>query len=188
MNIRDYSTNVSIPEEKNFLGCTLFDVNIRLFESSTGYTDIILHIIEYMVELINKKYDDYDAVKGISGANIGVPFNIVVVKVTDDNYKKISVEEKGSIVTFGPKGDFIVMINPVVTKSSNRIFIARSNCGSIILDKQIDVERKSWVVVEFYNTDGIKKSIKFGRPLTGTIQHEIDHNQGILITDKVIEE
>ena len=187
MNIKDYSTNVSIPEEKKFLGSKLFDVNMRLFESSTGYADIMSHIIGYMVGLINNKYDDYDAVKGISGANIGVPFNIVVVKVTDDNYKKLSMEEKEVITTYDLpylKGNFISMINPVIKSRSKETFTTISNCGSVVLDAPIEVERHKWVVVEFYDAEGEKHIVQFGKPLTGTIQHEIEHNRGILITDK----
>jgi peptide deformylase len=186
MNIKDYSTNVSIPEEKKFLGSKLFNVNMRLFKSSEGYRDLISHTIEYMIDLINYKYDDYDAVKGISGANIGVPFNIVVVKVTDDAYEKISEEEKyvTCIGVEGLEGTFIPMINPVIKSRSKETFTTISNCGSVVLDAPIEVERHKWVVVEFYDAEGEKHIVQFGKPLTGTIQHEIEHNRGILITDK----
>jgi len=183
MNIKDYSTNVSIPEEKIFLGRKLFKVNMRLFKSSNGYADIISHIIGYMIGCIDNKY----AVKGISGANIGVPFNIVVVKVTDDNYKKLSMEEKEVITTYDLlylKGNFISMINPVIKSRSKKTFTTISNCGSVVLDTPIQIERNEWVVVEFYDAEGEKHIVQFGKPLTGTIQHEIEHNRGILITDK----
>jgi len=139
-----------------------------------------------MIDLMLQDFDDYDAIKGISGANIGVPFNIVVINVGEheltETRKKVPVGILDDDIIICDNL-FIPMLNPKIIKTSKKTFFTESNCGSIILDKPIQVERNEWVKVHFYNIKGEEKVIKFGKPLTGTVQHEIEHNQGILITE-----
>jgi peptide deformylase len=62
-----------------------------------------------------------------------------------------------------------------------------SNCGSIRLEKPIKVGRYAEIEVEWYDEEG--KFHKEWRNIeTGslTIQHEIDHNLGILITERQV--
>lgn len=163
-------------------------VNIRLYRSNPLYRKLIRKIVNYMLDLMDSTYENYPTLKGISGANIGVPLNIIIVKFSDD-YKK-------------------VMINPVITAKSEYTKVLSSNCGSLSLTKKIKVGRHTWVDVEYYDLKGKKQSKRYyisaGRTvgtirheidydlsdgrMGGTIQHEIDHNMGILITDKEVED
>lgn len=144
-------------------------VVMRLYRSNISYRKMIQNIVEYMEDVMDSDYENYQELKGISGANIGVPLNIIIVKFSDD-YKK-------------------VMINPVITAKSEDTRVLSSNCGSLNLTKKIKVRRYTWVDVEYYDLKGKKQSKRYyisdGR-MGGTIQHEIDHNLGILITDKEV--
>ena len=142
-----------------------FEVNMRLFNASDGYKFSVLVAIDHMIETMHKDFDNYPEIKGISGANVGIPYKIIVVK------KKNDVD--------------LVMINPKIIRHSKKKVKAKTNCGSVNLCESIEVKRYCWVIVEYYNRKGSKCCEKFDREHYGfTIQHEIDHVNGILITDK----
>ncbi len=81
------------------------------------------------------------------------------------------------------------MINPKILKFYGKKIISKSNCGSIILEESVDVVRDEFIDVEFYNTSGKKVLLEcVSRDQCGlTIQHEIEHNNGILILDKMLD-
>lgn len=141
-------------------------VNIRLFKTNKAYKDIIMNIIEFMLDAMDASYDNYTDLSGISGANIGIPLNIIVAHLGEDE---------------------TVMINPEIIELSEETRIAETNCGSLNLPAPIKVERHKWVTVKYYDEDGKhhERKIKEG---AGTMQHEVDHNQGIMIIDKEIKD
>jgi peptide deformylase len=60
-----------------------------------------------------------------------------------------------------------------------------SNCGSVVLEEPIKVKRHKKIVVSWFDhKDGKYQTQEFEGQLGNTIQHEIEHNLGILITDK----
>lgn len=148
----------------SILHSELFNVNMRLFNTNKKHNKLILNIIDYMKKIAKKRFENYTSAKGISGANIGIPFNIIGVK----NKKN--------------KWDFF--INPTYLKRSPIKKTVKSNCGSLCLEKPIEIERHVWIKVEYYNLKGQKEFDYFSGSYGNTIQHEIDHNKGILITDK----
>jgi len=142
----------------------LFDVNMRIFKENKQYRRLILSMVRYMVRVLETKFDDYDTAKGISGANVGIPYNIIAIK-TDS-------------------GEPRVFINPIVIDHSEETFKAKSNCGSLRLSKKVTVERYKRIQIEYFDEKGTIKEEKFEGSEGSTIQHEIDHNMGILIIDK----
>jgi len=153
-------------------------VNMRLFKSNKLYKSIIMRTIHLMSRGANIDFDDYPKAQGVSGANIGVPFNIVIVVIRD---------EDGTVV----RNDLEVFLNPRVVKKSKKMVKCNTNCGSVNLVKKIEVLRHKWVEVEWYDIMGKQHleifEIGDENPVSSaTLQHEIDHNMGILITDKEI--
>lgn len=133
-----------------------FNVNMRLYNSNVIYRRLIQDIIQYMMCTKNLSFGDYPKVKGISGANIGIPLNLVIV---------------------GNK----VMINPTIVAQDHPNTFFVSTCGSIP-DARVTVIRPSWITVEYFDINGKKDEETFTDNV-GTICHEIEHNLGILITD-----
>ena len=85
-----------------------------------------------------------------------------------------------------------VFINPKILKTSDSKTIAASNCGSLNLPSPIKVNRHSWILIEWIDIKSKKHKEYFTTnrvtnhnilPIAATLQHEIDHNKGILITD-----
>ncbi len=158
-----------------------FDVNMRLYESNAEYQSIIGKIVNFMGRMICMKFDDYAELKGMSGANIGIPLNIIAVKA-----KSRRGLPKKLVGTEFPEVFFF--LNPKIVEHSKKTTVVKSNCGSIDLSSAVKVVRYDWIDLEAYNLVGEKELERYGRPLSFTIQHEIDHNAGVLITDKVVRE
>lgn len=143
-----------------------FDVNVQMFQKNKSYNKIILGIIDYMLLLLKTNFKDYTPLKGISGANIGIPLNIVIVADNKGNH---------------------VFINPsILNKSVTKITIS-TNCGSVNLPEPIKKDRHRWIKLQWMDVKGVHHKEKFtvekSKSMTLTLQHEINHNKGILITD-----
>ena len=165
MNHSDYCTHINNLEDKDILTRKLFDVNIRLFWGKSEYHTLITNICRFIAKSSMTEKKGYKKPHGWSGANAGIPFNIIAVNRNN-------------------KTD--VMINPKILKSYGRKIKSESNCGSLTLEKPIEIFRDEFIDIEYYTMVGVKIIEKeIGRSQGGfTIQHEIEHNLGILITDK----
>lgn len=153
----DVCTLLANDEDKDILTRRLFDVNMRLFASSPDYRSIVLCCCEYIRELATTEREGYKKPHGFSGANAGIPFNIIALA----------------------NGE--VMINPAIVMDNGCYTGVKSNCGSLLLEKPIKIIRLKEILFGYYDRDGKYHSKQGFYP---TVQHEIDHNNGILITDR----
>ncbi len=172
-SITDYTIqdNLIEWEYKEDLHRSLFDVSIRLYHSSRLYKCIVDDSLNYLSIMFLKKFSDYQKIKGVSGANLGIPFNIIAVKLQT--------------------GDTLVMVNPKILVQEGKIRKVNSNCGSLVLDNPIEVIRRDRIEIEYYVRDdyGDKLSYcinRFEGAEASTIQHEVDHNNGITILDRQV--
>ncbi|MCL1974199.1 MAG: peptide deformylase [Bacteroidetes bacterium] len=76
-----------------------------------------------------------------------------------------------------------VMINPKILEASKQHCSYSEGCLSLP-DIHVDIERPEWIEVEYTNEHLEKKSERFAGFACRMIQHEYDHLQGILFTDK----
>ena len=162
LNHKDYCTLISNQEDKDILTRKLFEVNTRLFSSSEQYRDIILSCCDYIQWAAQTEKIGYKKPHGFSGANGGIPFNIIAL------------------------ANGTVMINPIIVETSGER-TSLSNCGSLLLTAPILIKRFARVVVNYLEPASTGELIT--RQVTGylpTVQHEIDHNNGILITDRKV--
>lgn len=157
--------------DKEMLRRKAYNVNMRLYRASPEYNAIIKKIASYMIDAIGKHWSDYPVEKGVAAPVMGFPFRMIAVKLMD------GLEP-------------VVMINPKITACSETMVPGRSNCGAIRLKNLVEVNRPSWVSLKYYDTFGkvvIRDRIqKFDGG--HMIQHEIDHLDGILITDRFIQQ
>lgn len=113
----------------------------------------------YIGELATSTREGYKTPHGYSGANAGIPWNIIAL------------------------ADGTIMINPRITWHSEARKTSLSNCGSLTLKKPIKIWRYANVRGEYFDIQGNPSTFEGYLP---TVQHEIDHNNGILITDRRI--
>jgi peptide deformylase len=165
---RDNITSIDVPEDVQYLKRPLFHVNMRLFASSPGYKRVIQAACDHLRWLCLTPLEGYKKPHGVSGANAGIPWNIIGI-----------VGDRGRA-----SEHCVIMINPKLVKVSPELVAAESSCGSVP-GQRVTVERHAWVKVEWFDEQGRECTNTLTRETSGfTVQHEIDHNLGIIITDR----
>jgi len=168
MKHEDYITHIKNEEDEVYLRKEHFPVNMRLFKTSPEYKAIILQQCEYIRILCLDTKDGYKKPHGMSSANAGLAFNIIGITRNRNQESELCQ----------------IMINPTIIGKSKTKITSFSNCGSLTLKEPIQIKRNSSVIVGWYNEEGEYQESEFDRDGGClTIQHEIDHNLGILITD-----
>lgn len=100
---------------------------------------------------------------GLAAIQIGVPSCVIVAET---------------------EGELRVMINPKITRKLNRETVAKEGCLSIEPRRWRDVSRPAKCEISWQDVDGAHCSGGFSGLTARVLQHEIDHFDGILITDK----
>lgn len=133
-------------------------------------------------ELISNMYETmYGALGvGLAAPQIGLPIRLFLVDTTpfaeDDN---LSEEERNKIKDY--KQTFI---NAKILKEEGNEWPFNEGCLSIP-DVREDVFRKPTITIE-YQDENFEKHLKtFDGLIARVIQHEYDHIEGILFTDKL---
>ena len=166
-NIKDFLTQISdIPEYSELLHRRGFQVNMRLYKINKKYRKMIKDIIKYLHIAIKTNYGWFSA-SGMSGHNVGIPLNIICFY-------------KGRCNT-GDDG-IITMINPKIMEQSKETKVCGSGCGSIADGKTYYNKRPLWILVKYFDIKGIEHTDRFNYT-SDIICHELDHNNGIMVTD-----
>lgn len=105
---------------------------------------------------------------GLAAPQVGISQKVIVVEYAEDEEKK-------------PKS--FAVINPEIIKTSAETELGIEGCLSIP-NLVGEVERFSAVVVKGFNQMGKPVKIKSNGWLARIFQHEIDHLDGILFTDR----
>lgn len=92
---------------------------------------------------------------------------------------------KRVIVIDDREGNKLEMVNPVI-KEMDGEEVQIEGCLSLP-HKQGSVKRATHIVVDYYDKDNNKKTLETRDFFARIIQHEIDHLNGILYSDRAIE-
>lgn len=131
----------------------------------TNYNDRLKTLIEDMYETMDQAYG-----VGLAAPQIGILKRLIVV----DNREE---EEE--------KGLRFYMINPEIIEREGEE-VSMEGCLSVP-GKQGTVKRAKNIKVKYNDLDGNEKIMEAEDFLARIIQHETDHLEGILYTDKAIE-
>jgi len=99
---------------------------------------------------------------GLAAIQIGVPLRVIVCEVNDKVYS---------------------LINPEIIKTSTEMNVMDEGCLSVP-DVFGEVERPEKIVIKATTPEGKKIKFKAFDLLARVLQHEMDHLDGILFTDK----
>ncbi len=161
---------------------------------------MILPIIAYgdpvlrkETEEINKDYPNLDTVLenmfetmyeargiGLAAPQVNYPIRLFIVDATpfeDDD--DLSEDERRFVSTFKK-----VFINARIVEESGDEWAFNEGCLSIP-DVREDVFRQPEIVIEYLDENFIKQKETFNGIVARIIQHEYDHIEGILFTDKL---
>ena len=167
--------NINILDEKEkILRTVSTDVEFPL---SDDLKKIINDSLDYLeMSQIDEYIEKYDLRPGmgLSLVQIGIPKRIFVISEELD------------------KGEFkrYIVINPkIVSKSEELIYVGEGEgCLSVNRETEGIVPRHARMTVEAYDLDGKKYVIRVREDISVAFQHELDHLDGILFTDKIDKE
>lgn len=133
-------------------------------------------------ELIDNMWDTmYNAYGvGLAAPQIGLPIRMFVIDpapfAEDEELNKEEAEQLKSMRK--------VFINPQIIEEEGDEWAFSEGCLSIP-DVREDVFRKPEIVIEYYDENWEKHTDTFSGLAARVIQHEYDHIEGILFTDKL---
>lgn len=133
-------------------------------------------------QLIDDMYDTMHEANGVGLAapQIGLTQRLAVICIPAE-YEE---EEDGTLVEVA-REEHYTLINPEIVKSSPKILMLNEGCLSLP-GWYGDVPRAEWVTVEFQDINGKRHRLrKVGGLLGHAIQHELDHLDGILFTERM---
>ncbi len=136
----------------------------------------------HLKEVIQNMYATMDNAHGVGLAapQVGLPIRMFLVDTTpfsdsDDVSKEEAAQLNGFRKTF---------INAKITKEEGDIWAFNEGCLSIP-DVREDVLRHDTITIEYLDEDFKKQVAVYNGLIARVIQHEYDHIEGILFTDKV---
>ena len=143
------------------------------FPLSSEDRKTIDEMIEYLtnsqIEELAKKYDLRPGM-GMAAVQLGIP----------KRYLTIVYEVENGFETY-------VVINPKIVSNSAEMIYVEDGEGCLSVNRELDgiVPRYARVTVEGYDMDGNPIRIRAREELAIAFQHEIDHLNGIMFTDKI---
>ena len=117
---------------------------------------------------------------GLAAPQIGESIRLFIVDTYpfSDN-EDLSVDERNFL-----KGFKKVFVNPVIISETGKECFFNEGCLSIPGLRE-DVKRKDSIIIEFQDLNGKYIKESFSGIAARVIQHEYDHLEGILFTDKL---
>jgi peptide deformylase len=117
---------------------------------------------------------------GLAAPQVGITQRMAVITIP------APVEERpdGTYVEVGPEQNY-VLINPEIVKTADQEVLGQEGCLSLP-GWYGEVPRRAWVTVEYTDLEGRRQRIRRATGLLArALQHEIDHLDGILFTERM---
>jgi peptide deformylase len=133
-------------------------------------------------QLVADMFETMNAANGVGLAapQIGLPIQLCVIEIPAE----IEEQEDGSEVEVAPAERY-ALINPKIVKTSGDEVMRDEGCLSLPGWYGL-VPRHSWVTVEFQDLMGKTRRLRKADGLLGwAIQHEVDHLNGVLFTERI---
>lgn len=109
---------------------------------------------------------------GLAGVQIGVALRIAVVEIPESERLKEQLEAQSPYI----------LINPKIITVGHQTSVDSEGCLSLP-GIEVHVRRPTTITVASFDTSGAQRTIDARGLFARVIQHEIDHCNGILITD-----
>ncbi len=116
-------------------------------------------------DMFHTMYNNETPGIGLAAPQVGVSMRLIVVDMQDEEHEPIA------------------LVNPEIVKASKEMVVAAEGCLSVP-GMRGDVERHEWVTVKGRDEHGHETRFRAEGWFARCLQHEIDHLDGILYTDK----
>ena len=186
---KSFNFTIFAPCVNSLLWCSNFNFN-EMILPIVGYGDPVLrkegeeipkdypNLNETIANMYETMYNAYGV--GLAAPQVGLSIRLFVVDTkpfSDD--EDLPKEEQQQLESF--KRTFI---NPVILKEEGEEWGFNEGCLSIPEVRE-DVYRQEKITIEYYDEDFNKKTEVYDGLIARVIQHEYDHIEGILFTDKI---
>jgi peptide deformylase len=111
---------------------------------------------------------------GLAAPQVSVSKRIAVVEVDDATRRRYP---------YKPLVPLRVIVNPVVEPLSDEQLLVNEGCLSVP-GMRADVPRFTHIAVHYVDRDGSPREEVFDGLTAGTVQHEVDHLDGVLFLDR----
>lgn len=148
------------------------EVTFPLDEEDKKTIDLIIeYLTNSQIEKLAKKYDLRPGM-GMAAIQLGIDKRYFVV-----------VHEQEKKETFKN----YIIINPKIVSTSEEMIYVEEGEGCLSVNRDVEgiVPRHARVTLEGYDIDGNKIKLRGREELAVAFQHELDHLNGILFTDKI---
>ncbi|SKB26863.1 peptide deformylase [Sphingopyxis flava] len=122
------------------------------------FDDDLAALVRHMIEIVQAR-----RARGLAAIQIGVPVRVIVA----------TADGKG-----------LAMVNPVITRTLNRFAVEMEGCLSVPPSQWRKVSRPAKCEIEWQDIIGNRHAEGFSGAWARVLQHEIDHLDGTLITDR----
>lgn len=164
--------NLNILDEKDKrLRFLSKDVSFPLNEEDKKRIQDMLDYLKIsQIDELREKYD-LRAGMGLAYIQLGIPKRIFVV---------VDEVDEGKFENY-------VVINPKIISNSEELIYVGEGEGCLSINRETVgiVPRYARITIEAYDIDGNPYTIRVREDLSVAFQHEIDHLNGILFTDKI---
>ena len=133
-------------------------------------------------DLISNMWDTMYASSGVGLAapQIGLSIRIFIVDASPfSEDEKLDKDERLKLSTFKK-----VFINPELIITTNKLNTFNEGCLSIP-DVREDVIRENEIIIKYYDENFNKHELELNGLRARVVQHEFDHIEGVLFTDKL---
>ena len=139
-------------------------------EQKKTIKDIIEFLTNSQIPEMSEKYDLRPGM-GLTPVQLGIPERYIII---------VHEYDQG-------KFDNYVIVNPKLVSNSEEIIYVGEGEGCLSVNRDVEgiVPRFARVTIEGYDEDGNKIRIRAREELAVAFQHELDHLEGILFTDKI---
>lgn len=155
--------------------------NKILHEKCTKVKKFDKRLHDFAIEMIDALHK-YNGV-GLSAVQLGKPINLTVIEYLPENMDEQSRKE----LRANEPIPMIILVNAKITKYSEDTYVAPEGCLSLP-DKEYLVKRSNEVHVLAQDINGERVKIRARNFFARVLQHELDHANGLLITDKIYHE
>lgn len=135
-----------------------------------------------MKQLVADMFETMQAANGVGLAapQVGLPLQLCVIEIPPE----VEEQPDGTHVEVAPVEHY-VLFNPKIVKASGEEVMREEGCLSLP-GWYGQVPRHTWVTVEFQDLSGKPRRLRKAGGLLGwVIQHEVDHLNGILFTERI---
>ncbi len=139
-----------------------FSCAIDVARSSDLMLDIVEDLVDTTDDLLRKRR--FSKIMGLSAVQIGHPYRVFITRL--------------------PAGESTVFVNPSVDQMSEETDVQYEGCLSFF-EFRGRVRRALRIKMSYLDLDGRRHEEKFKNATARIIQHEMDHLDGVLYTERM---